>query len=223
MVRAIMPTEAPARPLPRLFLVTPPEAGDGFAETLADACRAGDVASVLVWGEASDPRGYAKIAKTLVAAVQAAGAAALLRADTQLVGRVGADGFHCDGDSDALREAIEQLQPERIVGAANLRSRHDAMEAGEAGADYVFFGNLAPGEARGNALDLLIERAEWWQPIFEMPCVVYAPTLDAVGPIAAAGADFVALREAIWSATDPNVALRAATDAIRAAFARTPA
>lgn len=213
-----MPTTAPARPLPRLFLITPPDPAEGFAERLAAACRAGDVASVLIWGEAADPRATLGRAKSLVPIVQEAGAAALLCGDAQLVARAGADGFHCDGDAEDLKAALDRLQPERIVGAANLRSRHDAMVAGEAGADYVFFGNLTPGEARGNALELLIERAEWWQPIFETPCVVHAPSLDAVGPLALAGADFIALRDPLWSAADPAAIVRAAGEAIARAF-----
>lgn len=218
-----MPNHSPERPLPRLFLVTPPDAGDSFVEPLRAACRAGDVASVLIFGDARDPRAYLSRAKSLVAAAQAEGAAALLNADAQLVGRAGADGFQCEGGIEDLKAALDQLKPERIVGAANLRSRHDAMVAGEAGADYVFFGNLTPGETRGNALDLLAERAEWWQAIFEVPCVVYAPSLDDVERIAAAGADFVALREAVWGAPDPAEAVRAASAAIARALNKVPA
>jgi thiamine-phosphate pyrophosphorylase len=201
------------RPPPRLFLVTPPEADAGFAPVLEGACRAGEAASVLIWSDGPDARRTLDRAKPLVAAAQAAGAAALMRGDAQLVARAGADGFHADGSEADLRAALDALRPERIVGAGNLRSRHDAMTAGEAGADYVFFGRPEPGETRGNALDLLVERAAWWQEIFETPCVVFAPALGDVAEIARAGADFVALGAALWAEPDPVEAARRAAEA----------
>jgi thiamine-phosphate pyrophosphorylase len=145
-----------------------------------------------------DPKGALALAKRLIPMIQEAGAAALLTGDTQIVGRAGADGFHSEGTAEDLAQTIEDLQPARIVGAANLRSRHDAMEAGEVGADYVFFGNLTPGETRGNADDLLLDRAGWWQPIFETPCVVLATRADMVATLGTAGADFVALDLAVF-------------------------
>lgn len=203
-----MPADTPHRPETRLYLVTPPAAPPEFPLLLDEVIAAGDVASVLIWGDAKDPRAYQSLARPLVSIVQARGAAALLRGDTQLVARTGADGFHADTDHTALEAAMTDLKPDRIVGAGNLRSRHDAMTAGEAGADYVFFGQLGQAdETRGNAIDLLIERAEWWQSIFEIPCVVHAPTLDAAGPLARAGADFVALGDALWQAPDPVSAI----------------
>jgi thiamine-phosphate pyrophosphorylase len=201
--------DAPPRPPTRLLLITPPDAGAAFAATLEAVCRAGDVASVLIWGDERDPKGYLERAKALVPVAQATGAAALVRGDTQLVGRTGADGFHADGTVEDLEAAID-MRPDRIVGAGNLRSRHDAMTAGEMDVDYVFFGNPEPGESRGNAPDLLMERAAWWQEIFQSPCVVFCPTLGLAGPLSAAGADFVALGDAIWTAPDGPVAAIAA-------------
>lgn len=214
------PADMPHRPETRLYLVTPPIAPPEFPQLLDEVIAAGDVASVLIFGDARDPRAYQSLARPLVSLVQARGAAALLRGDTQLVGRTGADGFHADADHAALEAALGDLKPDRIVGAGNLRSRHDAMTAGEAGADYVFFGQLGQSdEERGNAVELLIERAEWWQPIFEIPCVVHAPTLDAAGPLARAGADFVALGNALWQETDPVAAIAGVRRTIARIFA----
>lgn len=220
---ALMPktktTDVPPRPPTRLFLVTPAGADPALAATLEAVCRAGDVASVLIWTDPNDPKAALALAKAFVPAAQAAGAAALVRGDTQLVGRSGADGFHAEGTEEDLEAALS-LQPDRIVGAAQVRSRHDAMTAGELGADYVFFGNLEPGDSRGNAPDLLLERAGWWQEIFESPCVVYAPTADLAGPLAAAGADFIAVREAVWAAPEgPEEAIRRLMASIAAARA----
>jgi thiamine-phosphate pyrophosphorylase len=189
-------------------LVTPPAPPAGFEATLAAALAAGDVASVIVRLDPADPKTALALAKRLVPVAQEAGAAALLTGDTQLVGRAGADGFHCEGTAEDLAQAIEDLAPARIVGAANVRSRHDAMEAGEAEATYVFFGNLTPGETRGNADDLLLDRVAWWQPIFETPCVALATRPDMLAPLGKAGADFVALDLAVF-----DVAMVAAAEA----------
>jgi thiamine-phosphate pyrophosphorylase len=190
-----------------------------FVPTLRAALAAGDVAAVLIWTDAVDAGIALPAVEPLVTAAQAAGAAALVRGDTRLVGRAKADGFHADGTFDELATAITDLAPARIVGAGNLRSRDDAMIAGEAGADYVFFGNLSPGATTGNGRDLLLERAEWWQALFEVPCVVMASTLDDVGPLARAGADFVALRDAIWNApAGPAAAVQTAEAAIATAM-----
>lgn len=212
--------EAPSqRPRPRLYLVTPPGADARFLPTLRAALAAGDVASVLIWTDGIDADLALPAVEPLVAAVQAAGAAALVRGDTRLVGRAKADGFHADGPLEELMTVIADLSPARIVGAGNLRSRDDAMAAGEAGADYVLFGNLTPGAMSGNDRDLLFERAEWWQALFEVPCVVFATSLDEVGPLARAGADFVALRDAVWTAPGgPAVAVQMAEAAIAAAM-----
>ena len=81
--------------------------------------------------------------------------------------------------SPALTAALDALKPDRIAGAGGLRNRHDAMLAGEAGADYVMFGE--PDRLGGRPpLDALVERLEWWAEIFQPPCIGYAASLDEV-------------------------------------------
>jgi thiamine-phosphate pyrophosphorylase len=109
------------------------------------------------------------------------------------------------------------LKGERALGVGGLRSKDDAMSAGEAGADYLLF-----GEPRrdGSLPDLasVIERASWWAEIFEPPCVVYAPRLEDVPALAATGAEFVALGEAVWTFPEgPGTAVRKALAALAAA------
>ena len=108
---------------------------------------------------------------------------------------------------------MKAFQPQRIVGAGNLFTRHDAMEAAEAGVDYVFFGLIdRPEEAEAHPRTL--DFVDWWAPLFETPCVAMAgATLASLEPLARAGADFVALREAVWS--DPRGAAAAIADAER--------
>ncbi len=101
-----------------------------------------------------------------------------------------------------LSAAIKSLKPDRIVGAGSLRTRDEAMTAGEMGADYVMFGEPHEG-ARTMAWPSLTERVAWWAEIFETPCVAYADTIAAAGALADAGADFVALGEAIWGSSSP--------------------
>ena len=197
----------------RLFLVASLTSHNGLAH-LASALTAGDIASVLIAEPAVEGKAFASLVRPFVELAQEHDAAVILRGEARLVQRFGADGFHSDGDIAALEEVIEALSPGLIVGAANLATRHAAMEAGEAGADYVFFGT--PDEGRTNDFGMLLERAEWWQSLFVAPCVMCAPDLASVGALARAGADFVALGPRTWRGGDD---IRAAQSAIDAAFA----
>jgi thiamine-phosphate pyrophosphorylase len=128
----------------------------------------------------------------------------LVENDARLSVRAGADGAHVAGAGPELLQALASLQPERIVGAGDLRLRDDAMSAGEAGADYVMFGEPRP-DGWTPPLAETLERVGWWAEIFETPCVAFAATLDAVAPLAAVGADFVALGDAVWNAPSPEI------------------
>jgi thiamine-phosphate pyrophosphorylase len=90
------------------------------------------------------------------------------------------------------------LKPDRIAGCGALRTRHDAMLAGEAGADYVMFGEPSQTGSRP-AFDAVAERVAWWAELFEVPCVGFANSLEEVGRLAVAGADFVALGDWVFS------------------------
>ncbi len=191
---------APAAPPPRLALVTPPLDDTPLPDWLGATLGAGDVAAVIVRLAAGDERGLINRAKAIVPLIQAVGAAAIVAAAPEVATRAGADGCQL-GPGAALREAIERLQPDRIVGAAGLKHRHDAMEAAEAGADYVLFGEpdaagtLPPAAA-------VVERVGWWAEIFETPCIGHARDAAAVSALAEAGADFVALDPALWWSRD---------------------
>lgn len=188
------------RPPTRLFLITPPLTSEVTLSQVERALEAGDVASLLIGVTAAEGREFAQYAKPLTEMAQEKGIAVLLRGDHRLARRLRADGVHVEDGAEALEEAVEALHPDLIVGAGKVTSRHEAMGAGESGADYVFFGNL-DGEA-GNELDALCERAQWWQSLFTAPCVVLAARHQEAGAIAAAGADFVALGPDLWLAPD---------------------
>jgi len=201
--------QADPRPNPRLYLITP-RIGDAAAlvAPLEAAWTAGDVAAVLLRLADTDERSLINRAKALCPVVQSRGVALILDGHADLVARAGADGAHLTGIA-AFVAAVEQLKPQRIAGAGGLASRHDAMLAAEAGADYVMFGE--PDRAgRRPAFEAIKERVAWWAEVFESPCVAYAAALEEVAPLVAAGADFIALGDFIWrdpTETVPLIAL----------------
>ncbi|HJZ19745.1 MAG TPA: thiamine phosphate synthase [Bradyrhizobium sp.] len=209
----------PPRPLPRLYLATP-ELDDPspLMAILAGLLAVADVAAVLVRLKLSDQRAMISRIKALAPAIQDSGAALLLDGHVELVARAGADGAHLAG-IEAMQEALPSLKPDRIAGVGGLATRHDSMAAGEAGADYVLFGEP---DARGHrpSVEAITERLQWWAELFEPPCVGFAASMAEIGEFAAAGADFVLVDDLIWA--DPRgaaTALAEAGAAIRAACA----
>ncbi|MGO9703288.1 MAG: thiamine phosphate synthase [Xanthobacteraceae bacterium] len=203
-------------PRPRFYLVTP-VLGDvaAFMRDLDAVLAAGDVAAVLLRLEDSDERTLINRAKTIAAIVQRRDIALLLDGRPEVAARAGVDGAHLTG-TEALIAAIGTLKPDRIAGAGGLRSRHDAMLAGESGADYVMFGEP---DRRGNRapFEAILERVRWWAEVFEPPCAGYAASPDEVALLAQAGVDFVALGDWIWThPTGPVGALETASTALAA-------
>jgi thiamine-phosphate pyrophosphorylase len=179
----------------RLYLLLPPIAdAAAFKPILASALGAGDIACVLLQSAAPDLKATGQ---ALVALIQERDAALLVTGDPRLAARTGADGVHIAYSPDAVEEAVSSLGSNGIVGVGALKTRDDAMSAGAAGASYVMFGEP---DVRGQSADpeLTLERVGWWAEIFNVPCVGYAGTLDEIGPLAEAGAEFVALADAVW-------------------------
>lgn len=211
----------PPRPVPRLYLATP-EVDDPSAlvASLPGLLAAADVAAVLLRLKPTDQRTMISRIKALAPVIQGGGAALLLDGHVEMVARAGADGAHLTG-IEALQEALPSLKPDRIAGVGGLPTRHDSMAAGEAGADYVLFGEP---DAQGlrPAVEAIAERLDWWAELFEPPCIGYAASLEEAGEFAAAGADFVLVGDFIWA--DPRGAAAALEDAeqtIRQAHAAT--
>jgi thiamine-phosphate pyrophosphorylase len=186
------------RPPQRLYLVTPlVEDTAAFLPDLDAALGAGDVAAVLLRLADADERSLVNRAKAVAAAVHRRDIALLLDNRPEIVGRADADGAHIPG-IEAFAAALSSLKPDRIAGAGGLRSRHDAMLAGETGADYVMFGDP---DRRGHRppFETIEERIMWWADLVEIPCIGYAAQADEVRPLTRAGADFVALGDWIWT------------------------
>jgi thiamine-phosphate pyrophosphorylase len=197
------------RPVPRLYLATP-EVSDpsSLSASLPGLLAGNDVAAVLVRLAPADPRTLISRIKALAPAIQDAGAALLLDIHAELVARGGADGAHLTG-IEALEQALPSLKPDRIAGVGGLKTRHDSMTAGEAGADYVLFGEPDASGQRPS-LEAISERLQWWDELFEPPCIGFACSREEAYAFAAAGADFVLVGDFIWA--DPRGAVAALMD-----------
>jgi thiamine-phosphate pyrophosphorylase len=205
---------APPRPAPRLYLATPVvDDPAALIAALPALLAATDVAAVLLRLALTDQRGMIARIKALAPLVQNAGAALLVDGQPELVARGGADGAHLHG-VEAMAEWLSNLKPDRIAGVGLLPTRHDSMLAGEAGADYVLFGEP---DASGHrpSVEAIAERLQWWAELFEPPCVGYAASFEEAFEFAAAGADFVLVGELIWAdPRGPAAALAEAADSI---------
>ncbi len=188
----------------RLCLVAAPSLDPA---RLAAALSGGDVASVIIAAAGADTESFQRAAEVLVPIAQGRGAAVLIENDTRVAGRVGADGVHVSGGPAELAAAIASLRPKKIVGAGNLRARHEAMVAGEANPDYVFFGRL-DGDTSDAIFDKALDLAEWWAPTFLVPAILMGgKSLASVREAAATGVEFVALSRAVFDADDPAAAV----------------
>src|ERR1700680_2164066 len=211
----------PPRPVPRLYLATPVVDDPApLMASLPGLLAAADVAAVLLRLKPTDQRTMISRVKTLAPLVQDGGAALLLDGHVELVARAGADGAHLTGIADT-EDALPSLKPDRIAGVGGLTTRHDSMAAGEAGADYVLFGEPDPHGQRPS-VEAIAERLQWWAELFEPPCVGFAVSRDEAAEFAAAGADFILVGDFIWA--DPRgaeAALIEVEQAIRQAHAAT--
>ena len=203
---------------PRLTLLSPHRVDAGgigaLVAAITAACKAGDVAAVLLRLAAADERALVNLVKRAAPVVQEHGAALVLACAgyagdlASVAARGGADGVHLDKpDEGALADLRGRLRDGRILGAGGVESRHASMAAGEAGIDYLMVGGLYPDGVAPDA-EAVRERAAWWAEIFETPCIAVAAQEAEVAALAATGAEFVGLESGLWL-TDPAVVGRA--------------
>lgn len=203
----------------RLYLVTPPALGLGaFAPVLRDTLSGGDVACVQLRLKGLADAEVLRIGAALRPIVQDAGAAFIVNDRPDLAATLDADGVHV-GQSDArYAQARAAMGKERIVGVTCHNSRHLAMEAAEAGADYVAFGAFYPTGTKEPSHWAEPEILEIWSEIAETPCVAIGGiTLDNAAPLVHAGADFLAVSAGVWA---HHQGPRAAVEAFNALFDR---
>lgn len=191
------------RPPCQLYLISPLEVGGGFSDRLARALDAGPVAAFQFRVKGIDQHEAARLAEPLQRLCADRDVAFLVNDSAALAKRLGADGVHLGQDDGDPREARALLGPTAQIGVTCHDSRHLAMEAGEAGADYVAFGSFHPTttkEVRHRPEPIILS---WWTTLFELPSVAIGGITPAnAAPLIAAGADFLAVSHAVWGGNE---------------------
>lgn len=190
-----------ARPPCQLYLISPPQIDAAFADRLRAAGKAGSVAAFQLRLKGIDDHAIARAAEPLQKICADLDIAFIVNDSIALAKRLGADGVHLgQGDGD-LREARDVLGGDAQVGVTCHNSRHLAMEAGEAGADYVAFGAFFPTGTKTVEHFADLDILEWWTTLFGTPCVAIGGITPAnAPPLIAAGADFLAVSGSVWNA-----------------------
>jgi thiamine-phosphate pyrophosphorylase len=195
----------------RLYLISPPRlAPNDFAGVLKDALQGGDVASFQLRLKDAGDDEIRRAADILRPIVQANGTAFLLNDRPDMAAELGCDGVHI-GQEDAPYAEARRLLPNGIVGVTAHDSRHLAMEAAEAGADYVAFGAFFPTATKAPKSRADIELLHWWAQMMVVPVVAIGGiTVRNAPALVAAGADFLAVAAGVWEYPDgPRAAVRA--------------
>lgn len=197
----------------QLYLISPLDVGGDFPDQLVAALDAGPVAAFQFRVKGLDQHEAARLAEPLQAICAARDVAFIVNDDVALAKRLGADGVHLgqgDGDPKAARR---ELGPGAQIGITCHASRHLAMEAGEAGADYVAFGAFFPTTTKTVEHHADPEILEWWQSMFELPCIAIGGiTVQNARELVDAGADFLAVSGGVWAHPDgPAAAVQAFT------------
>jgi thiamine-phosphate pyrophosphorylase len=188
----------------KLYLISPQDVGGVFPDRLRAALSAGPVAAFQLRVKDVGEHELARLAEPLQRLCADSGTAFIVNDSMALARRLGADGVHLGQHDGDVREARALLGPAAQIGVTCHDSRHLAMEAGEAGADYVAFGafyatTTKPSDYRPDPSIL-----SWWASVFEIPCVAIGGiTPDNAAPLVAAGADFLAVCQAVWGKDDP--------------------
>lgn len=188
----------------RLYLISPQEVGGSFPDRLKAVCAVESVAAFQLRVKDRSEHEVARLAEPLQRICADAGVAFIVNDSMALAKRLGADGVHLGRQDGDVREARALLGPEAQIGVTCHGSRHLALEAGEAGADYVAFGAFYPTQTK-----LTEHRPDpailaWWSSLFEIPCVAIGGITPANASILIdRGADFIAVCQSIWGDPDP--------------------
>ena len=184
----------------RLYLITPPKLEPvAFAEPLKAALDGGDVACLQLRLKGATDDAIARAVDVLMPIAQRAGAAFLLNDNPALAAKLGCDGVHVGQEDAPYAAARAALGKDRIVGVTCHDSKHLAMVAGEAGADYVAFGAFFASPTKPDATPADIELLRWWAEMMGVPCVAIGGiTVENAAPLVAAWADFLAVSSGVW-------------------------
>jgi thiamine-phosphate pyrophosphorylase len=203
-----------------LYLISPQDVGGAFPDRLKAALEPGvaNAFQLRVKDMAEDE--LARLAEPLQRICADAAVAFIVNDSMQLARRIGADGVHLGQSDGDVREARALLGSPAQIGKTCHDSRHFAMEAGEAGADYVAFGAFYPTTTKPSHYRPDPSILTWWSTLFEIPCVAIGGiTPENAKPLVEAGADFVAVCQAVWGKDDPGAAVSAFGEVLSGASA----
>ena len=201
-------------PACQLYLISPLEVSGVFPDRLARALDAGPVAAFQFRVKDVAEHDAARLAKPLQRICADREVAFIVNDSIGLAKRLGADGVHLGQDDGSVADARARLGKAAQIGVTCHASRHLAMEAGEAGADYVAFGAFFPSSTKDTKHAAEPDLLQWWARLFELPCVAIGGITAAnCGPLVEAGADFLAASHAVWGG-DEAAGVRALTEAI---------
>ncbi|ARN81880.1 thiamine phosphate synthase [Methylocystis bryophila] len=197
---------------PQLYLATPLlHEAESFLPALDEALHAVRPASLLLRSSIDDEENAIRLVRKIALRTEPLGVALVIDGSTDLALRANVDGAQIAGSGPALKAAVERLSPRHIVGAGGLATRHDAMVAGELGADYVVFGDWSAPLPE----DTIEDHLRWWAEIFTTPCVAFASNPAEATRFAHAGADFIMLGDSVWSdPRGPGAAIQDVLDAL---------
>lgn len=188
----------------RLYLISPQDVGGDFPERLNSVVGDEVVAAFQLRVKNIPEHELARLAEPLQRICSDAGVAFIVNDSVSLAKRLGADGVHLGQKDGDVREARAFLGPQAQIGVTCHDSRHLAMEAGEAGADYVAFGAFYPTTTKPSPYRPDPSILSWWSSIFEIPCVAIGGITPQNGrPLVEAGADFLAVCQSVWGASNP--------------------
>ncbi|WP_426043844.1 thiamine phosphate synthase [Caulobacter sp. DWR3-1-2] len=185
----------------RLYLITPPTLDDlaAFARTLAEALDGGDVAALQIRLKDASDEAIAAAVEALSPIARAHDAAVILNDRPDLAAQTRCDGVHIGQDDMPLAQARKLMGQGAMIGVTCHDSRHLAMEAAEAGADYVAFGAFFPTTTKDALTTADLEILSIWQETMEVPSVaIGGVTPENAAPLATAGADFLAVSAGVW-------------------------
>lgn len=185
----------------RLYLITPPKLEPrAFADDLKRALDGGDVASLQLRLKDVSDDDIRRATEILMPIAQKADVAFILNDRPDLAAELRCDGVHVGQDDASYAEARAAVGRNAIVGVTCHNSRHLAMEAGEAGADYVAFGAFFPTQTKEPKTQAEIELIAWWAEVMTVPCVAIGGiTVENARPLVEAGADFIAVLAGVWN------------------------
>jgi thiamine-phosphate pyrophosphorylase len=194
----------------KLYLISPQDVGGAFPDRLKAALEPGIAAAFQLRVKDVEEHELARLAAPLHRICADSDVAFIVNDSMALAKRLGADGVHLGQSDGDVAEARALLGPSAQIGKTCHDSRHFAMEAGEAGADYVAFGAFYPTTTKPSNYRPHPSILTWWSTLFEIPCVAIGGiTPDNGRPLVDAGADFLAVCQAVWGKEDPSAAVKA--------------